>query len=78
MLIAQEIAPGLINAEDHLWTEGKYYYLLGVKSKKSVWFWFKLYSDGILIFDHAYSQINGTTDKSTAARTRGENLLTKL
>lgn len=78
MLYVQEIAKGLVNADNHEWQINKYgQSILGVRSSKSVWFWYVLFDD-VLIFDHAYSQINGSTMKDKRARTRAINLLNKL
>jgi hypothetical protein len=80
MLNAQEIASGLVNAEYHEWQPSEYHYngKLGVMSPKHVWFWFNFYADGTLIFDHAYSQINGSTKRDWRARERAEFLLMRL
>lgn len=79
MLHSQQIAPGLVNAEFHEWQPHQFYQgILGVRSPKGVYYWFKLCDDGVLIFDHAYSQIVGTTSKAMSSRITGERLLCRL
>jgi hypothetical protein len=35
---------------------------------KGVWYWFWIFDDGYMIFDHAYSQNNGKTYKGSTHR----------
>jgi len=72
---ASPILAGLgTNNIDHVYVDNK----VGFASGKGLWYWFKIWDDGSIWFDHAYSQNIGVTRRGYRTASRACRVLLRL